>query len=252
MEEFKAQRAEREHTLALLTSTPFDPNNTAHQDALKKYITAFELSVHLKNIQELLRSSIKTWCSSLIISRLIPLPDFARYCLNTFLCLGIGAIIIERCSRTDYYQQLEEMEALYHWCLKAPGIDHDRSLASPPVQQLTTLLAPLCNTEFMVSWPKTNEASTTVVNTGYASLKSTLFALIATQQSKVDKDKIRDLKIKVETGGFNVGAAKKLEQSINYFKDNHAYVRTIFYTELKNLLAQEFNPASVLGFISYP
>lgn len=150
MAKVKEQREQRTQSLQQLTSSPFNLTNSDQQLALKKYINAFELNVNQMYLYQALGKGMTAWAGSWVVGRLLPIPDFVNYFLTAFLYVGVTSYMVEHFKMTDFFEQLEDMKALYNWCLKnnqntySGSIDNTQKLYSPEIQRLIKLLAPLC------------------------------------------------------------------------------------------------------------
>ncbi|BCA95626.1 hypothetical protein TUM19329_19870 [Legionella antarctica] len=231
MSEIATERAKRTEQLRSLTSSPFDLDNKEHTRALKNYIDNFELTANQMYLFQAMSSGLTTWGGAWVAGFFLPIPAFANYFLTAVLYFGVAGYILERFSMTDFFEQLAEMKIIYNWCLKGglenynPVVSTENidKLAYPEIQRMLKLIAPLCSTEFMLAWTKeiTAEEQTrglsNVLSTGYTALSSA-FSLFSTAAKPVaDLNRIRELKVNVETRGFDVGIFNGLEQAIKYF-----------------------------------
>lgn len=236
MSEIATERAKRSEQLRVLTSSPFDLDNKEHTRAIKKYIDNFELTANQMYLFQGMSSGLTTWGGSWIVGLFLPIPDFANYFLTAVLYFGVAGYILERFSMTDFYEQLTEMKTIYNWCLKggqdicSSAVDNTENLAYPDIQRMIKLIAPLCSTEFMLAWPKESKAEEhkgglssalstgyTVLSTSYAIVSSPFSLFSSSEKPKVDLNRIRELKVNVETRNFDVGVFNGLEQAIKYF-----------------------------------
>ncbi|HAU1181590.1 TPA: hypothetical protein JBI17_02330 [Legionella pneumophila] len=234
MAEVGVERANRKEALRVLTSSPFNLDNKEHTQALEKYIKQFELSVNQMYLYQAMSTALTAWGGSWIVGMFLPIPEFANHLLAACLYLGATGYILESFSMTDFYEQLEEMKVLYNWCLKnnkenySTDIDNTNSLLYPDIQHMIKLMAPLCPTDFMIAWPKEVKTAETqsgilsnTLSIGY-SIVSTPFSLFSTA-SKPSQDqvqRIKDLKVQVETRGLDLGVFAGFEQAIKYFATN--------------------------------
>jgi hypothetical protein len=211
-------------------------------------------------LYQAMSTGIKTWFGSFVVGRFLPIPDFANYFLSAFLYLGTAAYILERFSMTDFYEQLQEMKAIYSWCLKNNNeyynsdIDNTKNLNVSNIQRFIKLLAPLCETEFMIAWPKevveTNETTSVLSKTlsaGYLAVASSYSLFFRSAAPTVNQNRIRELKINVETRGLDVGVFNGLEQAIRYFATNVQF-RELLTAQLKRPLdlVKQVIPESIM------
>ncbi len=262
----KKERELRVESLDKLTLTPFDLANSDQQLALKKYIDAFELSANQLYLYQAMGTGIKTWIGSWAVGRLLPIPDFVNYFLTAVLYFGVAGYMLERFSMTDFYEQLEEMKALYNWCLKnrheicPASIDNTQKLYSPEIQRLIKLLAPLCDPEFMIAWPKEvvkteeNGGWSKTLTAGYSALTATLsmFSRSAPQPT-MDQHRLKELKISVETGGLNLGVFSGFEQAVRYFATSTDF-RGMLASKIQRPLemVKQVVPAAIMESITHP
>ncbi len=230
MAQVKKQREQRKETLSAFISVPFELNDNNQQIILKKYIDAFELSINQMYLYQALGKGMSAWAGSWIIGRILPIPDFVNYFLTAFLYFGVTAYMLERFSMTDFYEQLEEMKIIYNWCLKnnqieySENIDNSQKLYSSEIQRLIKLLAPISDLEFMIAWPreitKEEESGTfsKTISVGLNALNSTL-SLFAPKESQPlpEQQRLKALKMAVETNNLNVGVYSGFEQALRYF-----------------------------------
>ncbi|HAT7072250.1 TPA: hypothetical protein JAN90_05605 [Legionella pneumophila] len=234
MAEVGVERAKRKEALRVLTSSLFNLDNKEHTQALEKYIKQFELSVNQMYLYQTMSTALTAWGGSWIVGRFLPIPEFANHLLAACLYLGVSGYILESFSMTDFYEQLKEMKVLYNWCLKnnkenySTDIDNTNNLLYPDIQRMIKLIAPLCSTDFMIAWPK--EVKTTETQSGILSntlsigysIVSAPFSLFSTA-SKPSQDqvqRIKDLKVQVETRGLDLGVFAGFEQAVKYFATN--------------------------------
>lgn len=276
MSDIATERAKRSEKLRVLTSAPFNIENKEQTKALKNYIDNFELSANQMYLFQAMSSGLTTWGGSWLVGFFLPIPDFANYFLTAVLYFGVAGYILERFSMTDFFEQLAEMKTIYNWCLKdghenysVVGNDNLDKLANPDIQRMIQLMAPLCSTEFMLAWSKkvTEEEQKgglstalsmgyTVVSTGYSVLSSPFSLFSPAKKSDTDlKDlkrirelRINDLKVKVETGGFELGVFNGLEQSIKYFATSPDF-RELMTAKIKQPVdvVKNMVPSTVLG-----
>lgn len=260
MSDLTTERVKKSEALRKLTAIPFDLSNIEQQQALKKHLDAFELQVNQMYLYQAMSTGIKTWFGSFVVGRFLPIPDFANYFLSAFLYLGTAAYILERFSMTDFYEQLQEMKAIYNWCLKnnnesyTSDTDNTKNLNTPDIQRFIKLLAPLCETEFMIAWPKevvrtgeTANALSKTLSAGYSAIASTCSLFFRSTAPTIDQNRIRDLKINVETRGLDVGVFNGLEQATRYFATN-AQFRELLTTQLTRPLdiVKQLIPGSII------
>ncbi|CZH98589.1 Uncharacterised protein [Legionella pneumophila] len=234
MAEVGVERAKRKEALRVLTSSPFNLDNKEHTQTLEKCIKLFELSVNQMYLYQAMSTALTAWGGAWIVGMFLPIPEFANHLLAACLYLGVSGYILESFSMTDFYKQLKEMKVLYNWCLKnnkenySTDIDNTNNLLYPDIQRMIKLIAPLCSTDFMIAWPKEVKTAETqngilsnTLSLGY-SIVSAPFSLFSTT-SKPSQDqvqRIKDLKVQVETRGLDLGVFAGFEQAIKYFATN--------------------------------
>lgn len=234
MAEVEVERAKRKEALRVLTSSPFNLDKKEHTEALEKYIKQFELSVNQMYLYQAMGSALTAWGGSWIVGMFLPIPEFANHLLAACLYLGAAGYILESFSMTDFGKQLKEMKVLYNWCLKngkekySSDFDNTNNLLYPDIQRMIKLMAPLCSTEFMIAWPKevkTEEAQTGLLSNtlsfGYY-VVSAPFSLFSTSNkpSQDQVQRVKELKVQVETKGLELGVFAGFEQAIKYFATN--------------------------------
>jgi hypothetical protein len=253
MSKIAAKRAQRKELIKALTSTAFDINNTNQQQSFKKYIDAFELNVHQMYLYQALSKGVMVWGGFWMLGRVLGAPE----AINYFLYLGVSALVLGNFSQTDFYEQREEMKILYNWCLKnnqlfyATGIDNTPKLSIPHIQLLIKLLAPLCETDFMIAWPnetiKTEEKSgawNKTANAAFTALASTIGIFTKADEQKDSKQVlIKQLKIQVETRALDLSILNGGDQAIRYF------FTSLFNMKFQNI-AKQILPAPIDGMVS--
>ena len=229
MMEIEQQRAKRKEELRVLTATPFDVTKKKQIKDLKKYLDKFELSVNQMYLYQSLSSGLTAWFGARAIGLFLPIPDFITYFLTASLYFGVAGYVLETFSMTDFYEQLTELKEIYNWCLKggSPDYSSDRdntdNLDHPEIQRMVKLIAPLCSTDFMLAWPKESTSEepkgtwSSVLYSGYTAASS-FFS--SSGKPGVNLNRIHELKVGVETRGFDVGVFNGFEQSIRYFVTN--------------------------------
>lgn len=234
MAEVEVERAKRKEALRVLTSSPFNLDKKEHTEALEKYIKQFELSVNQMYLYQAMGSALTAWGGSWIVGMFLPIPEFANHLLAACLYLGAAGYVLESFSMADFYEQLTEMKVLYNWCLKngkdnyPSDFDNANNLLYPDIQRMIKLMAPLCSTEFMIAWPK--EVKTTEAQTGILSntlslgyyVVSAPFSFFSTSNkpSQDQVQRVKELKVQVETKGLELGVFAGFEQAIKYFATN--------------------------------
>lgn len=229
-------QSKKQSDLEKLTATPFDINKENQLAVLKNYIDKFEYCAN-KNylIQDMMYVYATTWGLSLFSSLYIPLVDYpewiVRYCF-------FKVLLLSQLDGTNFNEQLLEMKTIYNWCLKGgqehynPSIDNTKKLEHPEIVRLITLLAPLCDVEFMMAWKNvvdnpqkqtsswgSNLSSCTsmlrsAVSFGYSVYSKGLSE--ATKPSE-EAEKVHKLKIAVETGALSLDFVKSGVQACQYF-----------------------------------
>lgn len=258
MSEFERDRAIRLEKLRVLTSTHFDLNNRDHVKALKKYVDDFEFSANQMYLFQSMRSGLIAWGVSCLVGLILPIPNFVSYLFTTFFYFGVGGFILERFSMTDFYEQLTEMKTIYNWCLKggnpdySSAINNTDNLAYPDIQRMIKLIAPLCTADFMVAWPKEAKSKeqkgtwSSTLSSGYVAVSSAFSIFSSSAKSNVDLNRIRELKISVETRSFDIGIFNGFEQSMRYFATNPDF-RSIMATKVRELIEMVKNMLPVVA-----
>lgn len=213
--EIAAERARKQEALKSLISLPFNADNPDHIAALKKHLDHFELKVNLMYFYQGLSNALFALFASYFVSYFIPLPDFVHYFTNMSIYLSAGAYILEKFSMTDFMEQFNDTKTMYTWC--------HLSLACPEVQRLIRLLAPLCNTEFMVKWDCKEESSN---QNGWIEGARNLinsFSFYSKNKPKSEEERqqqIDTLKKLVEIRGLDNNIYDNFSSSIRYFACN--------------------------------
>lgn len=254
MSAIEQNRIRKKEKLRVLTSRPFDINNQEQIKSLKQYVDEFELSAN----QMYFFQSIKAaWISSFFL----PLPNLANYFITALLSVGV---VFDRFSITDFSEPLTEMKEIYNWCLKggsanySSAIDNTAKLDSPLIQRMVKLIAPLCSNDFMLAWTKEAKpvepkgVLANVLSYGYSSLSSAYSLISSPSKQTVNLDRIRELKIGVETRSFDVGIINGLEQSIRYFATNPDF-KTLMLTKISKPIdaLRATVPEAVRGVLSH-
>lgn len=201
--------------LSLLMHTPFDINNPTHIDAIKKYNTSFALTVNKRYLYQYLSEGFNRWAWGVALGvswvglPFSPIPNFVSQPINylTYFYLGLTAAsyFLEQAGTTDFLGELETMETLYNWSLKngethySPTLSNTEKLEHPVIQEMVTLLAPICDVDFLRVWPeikKTNEAPSTYDKV--SNIASTTYNTVAGLASIVSR-------VGVSTYGFFSG-----------------------------------------------
>ncbi|RUR12208.1 hypothetical protein [Legionella sp. km772] len=271
IEQAKKLRKKRTDDLLELISTPFDPSQpldenqnpveTKQQLKLKKYIDEFELSVNKMYIYQAVSKGITLWGGSWLINRFLPVPEMLNSLFAVFLYFGIAAAVVKSFSMTDFLVQQQEMEKIYNWCLKDNKVkysdktdnsnnsDNSDKLKLPQIQRLIKLLAPLCDSEFMIAWPNEIPSSKDTskedksgwgktIDAGYTALRATfsIFSPSPTSQLTLEQQRLKELKIKVEKEELNLNTFTALEQAVRYF--GHLAANTDYKAFLASKLKQ--------------
>ena len=265
MNKYGTYRAKKKEKLRELTSTPFDFSNQKHTTALKEYLNNFELSVNKMYLYQAMSSGLSVYFGSWLVGTFLPIPEFIKTLLATGLYLGASGYILKNFSMTDFDDQLSEMKEIYNWTLKGgqdhynSSIDNKTTLADPNIQLMIKLMAPLCNLDFMMVWPKETkpeEPKSTISNMfsyGYSALSSTASfirspsSFFPSPQQGIDQNRLRDLKISVETRSFDVGIFDGFTQAMRYFTTNpdfHALLTSKVHEPIeyvKNMIPSAIN-----------
>lgn len=230
----KAKRT-RENALKTLTSKPFSLNDDQQLSTLKEYINKFEFSAHQMYLFQAMSTGLTTWGGSWLVGLLLPIPEFANYFLSMFLYCGAAGYILQQFSVDDFHTQLEEMKTIYNWCLKKNQLDYDGTdntaiLSNPEIQRLIKIIAPLCTTDFMLTWKKLTapeESKGTISNAfSYAC------SFFSSSKSSVDLNRLQDLKARVERRELDVGVFKGCEEAVRYFATN-THFRELLMAKVK-------------------
>lgn len=244
-------KRERAETLKILTSKPFNPNDDEQQATLKKYINNFEYNANLMYLFQGMSTGLTAWGGSWLVGFLLPIPEFANYFLSMFLYCGAAGYILQNFSLDDFHNQLDEMKTIYNWSLKKglheyDGTDNTAVLSSPDIQRLIKLIAPLCTTEFMVTWKKVSEVEPPK-NTLWNSISSA-YSFFSSPKPNVDHNRLLDLKASVERRELDVGVFKGVEGAIRYFATD-SHFRELLVARVKQPVEQIRGMLpSVLGF----
>ncbi len=213
-------KRERADALKILTSKPFNPNDDEQQASLRKYINNFEYNANLMYLFQGMSTGLTAWGGSWLVGFLLPVPEFANYFLSMFLYCGAAGYILQNFSLDDFHNQLDEMKAIYNWCLKNglqkyDGTDNTATLTNPDIQRLIKLIAPLCTTEFMLAWKKVSEDEQPK-STIWTSISSA-YSFFTAPTPSVDHNRLQDLKASVERRELDVGVFKGVEGAVRYF-----------------------------------
>ncbi|MGC1183417.1 hypothetical protein [Legionella sp.] len=223
----KIAKAKKKRIAALqsLIAQPFNITNPEQVVAVKEYIDNFEFAANQMYLFQGLSLGLFSWSSSLVIARIVPIPDFANYLLTSLFYFGAAGYILQKFNTTDFYNHLEEMKTIYNWCLKEnkeiySGLNNNDTLDHPEMQRMIELLAPLCSTHFMCVWPKFKDEN---------ELKSGLAAVVGVGQKVYTRffcpvqqpsDKLKALQVKIEKGELTLNTWKGSEKAIRYFATN--------------------------------
>lgn len=249
MSAIKAARAKRSDAISALTTLPFNINNPDQLKALSAYINDFELHVNQMYLFRAMSACAKAWGGSLILKTALPTPDVAHYLLNSFLYIGIAGYILQSFSMTDFYEHVNEMKQLYNWALKgnreqyASDLDNTEGLANDDIKKLIKLIAPFCDTEFMIAWDRVSTPAqqghggwSKTLNSGYTALCATFSFLSQTQKPSTDAEyRIRQLKTDVEQRHLDLSVYNGADQAIKYFA-TAATFRTLMAAKLQKPL----------------
>lgn len=231
MSAIKAARAKRSEAISALTSVPFSINNPDQLKELKSYINDFELHVNQMYLFRAMSTCAKAWGGSLIVKTAFPIPDFANYLLNNLLYIGIAGYILQSFSMTDFYEHVEETKQLYNWALKGnkeqytSDLDNTEVLSNDDIKKLIKLMAPFCDTEFMIAWDRISMPAqqahggwSKTLNSGYTALCATFSFLSQIPKPSTDAEyRIRQLKTDVEQRHLDLSVYNGADQAIKYF-----------------------------------
>lgn len=249
MSNFEAQRQKRKAFLTTLITTPFDLNNQQQQQVLKKYINEFEF---LTNQMYLYQAGMSIGLSSWAIARFLPIPDFINCLLTVTLYFGISAYILEQFRMSEFNERLREMKTLYNWCLKnnqreySATMDNTLTMAALPIQKLITLLAPLCETQFMIAWRREAEPDeirnrtswTRTFNAGVSAISSTFSGFSSNAaETTAEQLRIKELKIKVEKRSLDLNTVQGFKHALEYFTSS---------VEFKTLLSSKLQKSQAI------
>lgn len=259
IEQIRQEKSIRKANLNQFMSQPFAPSNEEQLKILRKYSNEFEFTLNQMYLFQAMSTGITAWGSSWLVGMLLPIPEFANYILSSFLYLGITGYILQKFNTTDFYNQLEEMKALYNWALKDGSDSYDgktdniEKLNTPEIQHMIKLMAPLCSLEFMQAWPKITEKHE--VKTGFRAVYDVGQQLYGRFFSTTPEpsDKLKPLQTMVETGALSINTMEGLEQAIRYFTTS-TYCRELFKGKLQQPLEQlkGMLPELVTSAFSHP
>ena len=254
MDEVAKQRENRKSKLESFIKNDFDLENKEQQLEFKKYIDSFELSVNQMYLYQGASYGLGVWGCSWGIGKVLPIPDFLNYFFVSSLYLGAAGYILGQFRTTDFFDQLQEMKAIYKWCFQAKQEDNPQKLLSTEVQRLIKLLAPLCDADFMIVWPrelpKVDEKNpwSKTLSAGYLALSATASIFFRSPaQSTIAGERLKQLKINVEKNELNLSAYSGFEQAIRYFATSPEF-RTFITSKLQKPLdiVQQLLPGAVL------
>lgn len=237
----KEAMQKRANTLAVLIKGDFDPTNENHIAALKDSIDEFEFSYHCMRVAEALSPFFEIWKYSWFTKLVLSTPEFISPLLSACFYFGLPAYLIAKLNHNNFQNQLEDMMTLYNWALKGgtatlkPGYDNSAALAHPEVQRMFPLMAPLCDVNFMLAWERVTEVK--VESKGFMASLGSFVPSFFSSPPPVSNDQVKDLKIKIETGGFKPAL---YDHTINYMKDSQAF-RDISLALVKQELAKPLN-----------
>jgi hypothetical protein len=245
----------RENALRTLTSKPFNLNDDQQLSTLKEYINKFECSANQMYLFQAMSTGLTTWGGSWLVGFLLPIPEFANYFLSMFLYCGAAGYILQNFSVADFHNQLEEMKTIYNWCLKKNQSEYDGTentaiLSNPEIQRFMKVIAPLCTTEFMVTWKKVTEPEE--AKGGLSNAFSYAYSFFSSSKSSVDLNRLQDLKASVERRELDVGVFKGCEEAVRYFATN-PHFRALLMAKVKQSgeSIKEMMPSVLsLGFAS--
>lgn len=229
MDLIEKEREDRTMRLKQVVSTSFDVNNAQHIDTITKYNDAFELNANLMYLYQAMNTGLAAWGSCWIIGLVIPLPTFITSIATTAFWTGLLGLGLNKLSLNDFSEQRSEMKELYQWCFNKKESEpvnlktnNDLLLNNPEVQRMIKLMAPWCETQFMIAWDPVNKINeqthvmSNVISAGYLALKSTC-SFFSVPQEPINKNKINELKKDIETRAYDLGIFKGAEQAIGYF-----------------------------------
>lgn len=261
MSAIKAAREKRGEAISALTSVPFNIRNPDQLKVLNSYINDFELHVNQMYLFRAMSACAKAWGGSLIVKTALPIPDFANHLLNSLLYIGIAGYILQSFSMTDFYEHVNEMKQLYNWALKGnreqytSDLDNTEGLANDDIKKLIKLIAPFCDTEFMIAWDRvstpeqqTNGGWSKTLNSGYTALCATFSFFAQTRKPNTDAEyRTRQLKIDVEQRHLDLSVYNGADQAIKYFATAPTY-RTLMAAKLQKPLEMlgHFLPAGLM------
>jgi len=233
-------KRERADALRILTSKPFNSNDDEQQASLKKYINNFEYNANMMYLFQGMSTGLTAWGSSWLVGFLLPIPEFANYFLSMFLYCGAAGYILQNFNLDEFHHQLEEMKTIYNWCLKNgqphyDGTDNTATLTNPDIQRLIKLIAPLCSTEFMVTWKPVcdvEQPKSSIWNN-----LSLAYSFFTTQTPNVDQNRLLDLKASVEKRELDVSVFKGVESAVRYFATD-VHFRELLMAKIKQPIEQ--------------
>ncbi|PJD95462.1 MAG: hypothetical protein CK426_04420 [Legionella sp.] len=239
---FEARQKKREDRLQALIATPFNCHNQEHLDKLERYLDVYEYNLNQMYLYQALSTGLKAGLSSWLAGKILPLPECIQYFLSTFFYIGAAAFVLKEFNMANFYSQTQEMKLLYNWCMKNnkmsydPSLDNSKKLALPLIQRFIKLLAPLCETQFMIAWPTHPDANPTLSNqwaktlrAGYTVAQAT-FSQLTQNTPSVELTYINALTCQVEKRQLDLTVYKGLEQAINYFSTSKEFQKIMMKT----------------------
>lgn len=250
---FEQKIQKQQDDITQLTANSFDVSNSEHLVALKKYINHFELNVNRMYLFRAMSIGTETLLASLVITRVLPLPQAFHYLFSSCLYLGVAGHILQRLSMTDFYQEKKNIERIYNWCLKDNKSDLEitNNMNNSDIQRLIKLLAPFCSIEQVRAWhpPQNAKKNQNSWSPGYLLLSNSINLFYQQRQTSVDIGKINEIKHKVESRGYDLDVFNGLSQALQYFSGNSDF-RDLLTSQFSNplILLEPFIPSIITAF----
>ncbi len=230
MQVISDEKKRNKTALKSLLQTPFDIRDSDQMQKFKQRLDHFEFSLNLSRLINSMASLLTVWGSSWLWAVALPTPDFAKILLDYALYVGLAGLALKGFSMTAFHKELGEIQQIYNWALKGgqenymSSCDNEAVLKNPDVQRMITLLAPLCQPEFMIAWDKLTD---NVPSQEWAVVRAARWgASWFASPAPVDKSedaKLEALKKQVESGELKNNLIDGLKQSLEYFVTNHYF-----------------------------
>jgi hypothetical protein len=212
MNAIEEKSKERATALSLFLAKPFNLDNSEQLKTIKKYNDDFEFAL---NQTYLFQAGLHGMPLG-FIGYILPLPQFVTHSFAGVFWLGAASLILKCYSIKEFNEQLLEMKEIYKWCSNnIHEIDKSKTLSNPEIQRLIKLIAPLCDTKFMVTWSPV-ESLASKQDDGWINM-------LWRNKPTIEANHTRELKSGVEKRSFDVGVLQGLFQAITYFSQHEIY-----------------------------